>query len=511
MPTAGDNTELHQACADGQLPAVEALLAGGANTQAVDATGKTPLHLAAREGHAGIIERLLANGAAADARDSKGITPLRLAAWKGHTAVVKLLISHGADVNAKEMYSQTPLHYAAREGHTETVCLLLSHGAEINARKKNGGSAIDEAIASGQTETAALLLEHGATMFKESMGGTGLHSAAFRGNAAMAAMLLARDFNVNAKDETGATPLHHAIHRTWQRLHRGHRDVIELFLAHGADINARTSDGATPLDWAMECKRTNVVEFLRERGGKSGLDATASQPGAGGVDEMQTALTPHFTGVPTNQIRIPNASTKQKMGSAENGRTEMTDGSPADEAQDDESEQPEGGGHFAFQMEDRDLVEQLIAAVRLLFHRKRLIPAHAHRVAVVLLALDRLPLPTEGVDISLSLSRRVSEELSYQTLHISEDSFRLDAGGSVYSPEVGSDSYGDDLFEVEVGGGRTDPDWMAIADWLDQFRGRAEDEESELDFEWNGDESQIDWESGEPTEQRWDMLNNDGD
>jgi len=52
-------------------------------------------------------------------------------------------------------------------------------------------------------------------------------------------------------------------------------------LAHNADINAKTNDGKTPLDLATGAWRKNkeVIEFLRQHGGKRAVVAAASNAG----------------------------------------------------------------------------------------------------------------------------------------------------------------------------------------------------------------------------------------
>jgi hypothetical protein len=184
----------------------------------------------------------------------------------------------------------------------------------------------------------------------------------------------------------------------------------------------------------------------------------------------------------------------------------MSEDSMRDAENGADAKQPPQPEHFAFFMEDHDIVERLIAAVRLLLHRKTLTPIQAHRVAIVLLALERLPLSTKGVEISLSFSHRINDELSYQALYIGETVFELQTGGSVYSPGVGGDNYADNVFVVELGNRRNKVDLLTIDGWLEGFSSEARDEGTEIEFEWLGDESQIDWENEEPTRQYWDNL-----
>jgi ankyrin repeat protein len=65
--------------------------------------------LVAQNGHEAVV-KLLAGKADVDSKDESGRTPLSLAAENGHEAVVKLLLAGKADVDSKDSeYGQTPL------------------------------------------------------------------------------------------------------------------------------------------------------------------------------------------------------------------------------------------------------------------------------------------------------------------------------------------------------------------------------------------------------------------
>ena len=55
----------------------------------------------------------------------------------------------------------------------------------------------------------------------------------------------------------------------------GHKEIVELLIANGADVNATTNRGETPLDWAINHKRTEIADFLRKHGGKTGEELKA--------------------------------------------------------------------------------------------------------------------------------------------------------------------------------------------------------------------------------------------
>ena len=122
---------------------------------------------------------------------------------------------------------------------------------------------------------------------------------------------------------------------------------------------------------------------------------------------------------------------------------------------------------FPFMVGEKDLIDQLAATIRASL--KTLEPAELRKMAAFLFALERLPYATVGVSIDLAITQRVERNLSYVSVEISDDAFRLSTGGSVYSPDVGSDSYSETGFEVETGGYR-EGTTEAFKEWLEMFR-----------------------------------------
>src|SRR5262245_8183295 len=85
---------------------------------------------AARKSDAPAVNALLAKGADVNAKSSYGVTALSFAADRGSLEIVKSLLEHGADVNATDtFYHETILARAASKGHAEVVKLLLEKGA----------------------------------------------------------------------------------------------------------------------------------------------------------------------------------------------------------------------------------------------------------------------------------------------------------------------------------------------------------------------------------------------
>ena len=157
---------LHQAVRGGDVEAVKALLAEGADPDVARGDGLTALHLAAQAGHTRIADLLIEAGATIDATTRIGAyTPLHLASGGAHTELVLRLIEAGADIGATTTTTGvTALHLAARAlGGEGVVRVLLESGAPVNALEKSAGqTALMFAAAAGRDLAVAELLSRGA-------------------------------------------------------------------------------------------------------------------------------------------------------------------------------------------------------------------------------------------------------------------------------------------------------------------------------------------------------------
>ena len=154
------------AAKSGDAPAVQSLLAGGADPNGAQGDGMTALHWAAMEGHADVVAALLASGAEVGTTTRIGnYTPLHLASQGGHGAVVRALLKGGADAAVATTNSgTTPLHLAARAVDGEdAVAALLQHGAVVDAREASAGQTpLMFAASYNRAPAVRVLLEHGA-------------------------------------------------------------------------------------------------------------------------------------------------------------------------------------------------------------------------------------------------------------------------------------------------------------------------------------------------------------
>lgn len=119
-------TPLGLAAFFGKLDVVLALLDRGAdpNIASRNAMRVAPLHSAVAAQHLPIAAALLAHGADVNAVQTGDYTPLHEAAHRGHMEMIDLLLRHGANPRAKQHDGQTPLDSARAAGQSEAITVL---------------------------------------------------------------------------------------------------------------------------------------------------------------------------------------------------------------------------------------------------------------------------------------------------------------------------------------------------------------------------------------------------
>ncbi|KAK3643757.1 hypothetical protein LTR56_010063 [Elasticomyces elasticus] len=337
-------TALHLAIIHERIDEVRLLLTQGANANvAAFGSGSTPLHLAAGLGDARYMTALLANGANVNALNARGYTALTMAMilgcidthelesedlnpiaisqfYRNGRAVdygegARLLLQHGADPNLG-----LDIVCAAEHGFASIVRLQLDGGADANSKDSNGTTALRAAVTRGYDEIATMLLMHGAgegalmsdacpalwdasafghhlvvqttlahsvnTAHTDSNGWTALHYLAWNCDGDLAReceedyglsnsarqlplqeryglildMLLAQDgAKINQPDYKSRTPLMLACKY-------GQLCFIERLLDHGPDLEARDNKGWTALFHAVYKDRVSVADLLIKRG-----------------------------------------------------------------------------------------------------------------------------------------------------------------------------------------------------------------------------------------------------
>jgi ankyrin repeat protein len=162
---ASPDTPVADAARRGDLIAVRALLAQGADVNAARADGMTALHWAADRADAGMVEVLLHAGASVRAITRNGnYTALHLASRVGQATAVKALLEAGSDPEAQTSSGGAkPLHFAALSGDVATVNALLDKGADPNTREQQWGQTpLIFAAAANRAAAIRVLIERGA-------------------------------------------------------------------------------------------------------------------------------------------------------------------------------------------------------------------------------------------------------------------------------------------------------------------------------------------------------------
>eukprot|EP01095_Lingulamoeba_sp_RSL-Kostka_P012317 TRINITY_DN4859_c0_g1_i1.p1 TRINITY_DN4859_c0_g1~~TRINITY_DN4859_c0_g1_i1.p1 ORF type:complete len:384 (-),score=64.05 TRINITY_DN4859_c0_g1_i1:25-1176(-) len=123
--------DLLQACEEGNIHYVKALL----NIMDADTehqlTGRRPLHFAARNGQTDIITLLIKKGAGVDCEDKMGYTPLALCIRYNHFHTTKYLLTEGAKTESNGMFNNV-IMIAIDLGNLDMIELLLDYNCNFN-------------------------------------------------------------------------------------------------------------------------------------------------------------------------------------------------------------------------------------------------------------------------------------------------------------------------------------------------------------------------------------------
>jgi len=167
-------------------------------------------------------------------------------------ALATTLLDRGAAFEGKGTNWQSPVTTALAFGYTKTAQALADRGVTIDS--------LPVAAGLGRMDDVRRLLPDADAAARH----TALALAAQHGHAAVVSLLLDAGEDPNRFNPKGfhghSTPLHQAV---WAR----HLDVVKLLVGRGARLDIPdTIYNATPLRWAVYGQRTEIADYLRERG-----------------------------------------------------------------------------------------------------------------------------------------------------------------------------------------------------------------------------------------------------
>ncbi len=251
----------------GNVDAINALAAAGANPNARSVAGETPIHFATMGNSIPSVNRLVELGAGVDVVSDSGRTAIHIAADSSYARLVPVLAGHGADVNRLTNDSLTPLHIATQNVSSATVSALVAAGANPSIGDASGitplmlaASRTGVLITADNLEIVRTLIQTDAPVDQaDDAGLTALHHAARADNLDVIKMLLEAGASVNQKTSEGKTALHYSASD-------GSVATISHLLNSGADVDARTNDEQTPLMFSSSRGREGLAYELIDSG-----------------------------------------------------------------------------------------------------------------------------------------------------------------------------------------------------------------------------------------------------
>jgi ankyrin repeat protein len=187
---------LHAAAARGDVAAIEQLIKGGADKEAVDARQRTPLHVAAFQKRHDAARALMRLGADPNKLEIDRYDIITIASVANDVPMLKIAIEGGGNPRAiTSRYDGTALIAAAHLGHADVVRTLIAARAPLDHVNNLGWTALIESIVLGDggrnhTDTLRALVEAGANVnLADRNGTTPLGLAKGRGYREMVAIL----------------------------------------------------------------------------------------------------------------------------------------------------------------------------------------------------------------------------------------------------------------------------------------------------------------------------------
>ncbi|MEJ8566561.1 ankyrin repeat domain-containing protein [Elongatibacter sediminis] len=242
----------------GNLPAIELLLAAGADTHL---TGHgNAVEIVMRRGHQDALHVLLAHRGELPDRSAAEVA-LADALDGGNVAALDALVDE-VDLPAMRDFAGRPvIQVAARAGATPAIEWLAARGYGIDTADAIGFTALFEAAREGHAETVSALIDAGADIHRAArpngLSLTPLHLAAIGDHADVMSVLLAAGADTDVTGTIGATPLMWAVFE-------GSQAAARMLLEVGADAGLASSDGSTFITIAEQRGWDKLVDLARD-------------------------------------------------------------------------------------------------------------------------------------------------------------------------------------------------------------------------------------------------------
>ena len=306
LPERGAEYALSIACAAGDEPRVDAILAATPNqARALDAGARSPLSYATRNGFRVIVEKLLDLGADPNRPEQNAPRGAALfsACAGNHLKTAQRLLERGADPNAEVDSSgscYTIVEFNHKKNGRPLQKILLAHGAKIPpyamsdeeleaALQEAGASAthsqfLHELMGRNNPELIRTFLRRAPDASRRFLL-TDIWGGNYPSDPASIRALAARGMDLQKGNWIGRTFLHGCAEK-------GDISAARIFLQLGADIEAiEFEHGGTPLGAAARASQKEMVHFLLAEG----ADA-AAKAGHTAVVEL---LKNHLSGSPS--------------------------------------------------------------------------------------------------------------------------------------------------------------------------------------------------------------------
>lgn len=254
------DTPLHDAVRDGNIAAIEGLIATGADINSKEQIfGETPLCAATNYGNIEVVKFLITAGADPNLTDSSGNTPLHYCSGDLKYAILDVLVL--AEINADTIDDSFALHTCAIGGNVETAKKLIDAGANFDLYESSPNfqhTPLLEACSHKQYEVMKVLISAGANVnLPNEQGETVLFDTVRDGNADLVKIIIDANAELDLYNKFNQTPLHIATRLS-------EIEILKLLIHAGASVNLRNGSGETALDIAMEAGNRQSVEILKK-------------------------------------------------------------------------------------------------------------------------------------------------------------------------------------------------------------------------------------------------------